>query len=89
MPKENNCTKLIPSIYKKKYEDIGMFFFIEGQKQIIPTITIFKAIRNYYKFIGEDIYNENASRVIFSRMRESFIDLNYETAQKNSGHTKA
>lgn len=84
MAKDNRCTKLIPNIYKKKYEDIGMFFFIEAQKQLVPAITICQAIRNYYKFIGEDVYDENSSQVIFSRMRESFIDLNYETTKKNS-----
>ena len=83
MSKDNKCTKLIPRIYKKKYEDIGMFFFVEGQKQIIPTITICQAIRNYYKFIGEQIYDENSSSVTLSRMRESFIDFNYETTKAN------
>ena len=83
MSKDNVCTKLIPRIYKKKYEDIGMFFFVEGQKQLIPTITIYQAIRNYYKFIGEQIYDENSSSVTLSRMREAFIDFNYETTKAN------
>ena len=83
MSKDNECTKLIPRIYKKKYEDIGMFFFVEGQKQIIPAITICQAIRNYYKFIGEQIYDENSSSVTLSRMRESFINFNYETPKTN------
>lgn len=83
MSKDNECTKLIPKIYKKKYEDLGMFFFVEGQKQIIPNITVWQAIKNYYRFIGQQIYDENSSLVTLSRMRKSFIDYNYEVTKKN------
>ena len=66
-----------------------MLFFVEAQKQLIPTITIAQAIRNYYKFIGEEVYDENSSMVNFSRMRESLIDFNYEAATQDCRHTNA
>lgn len=84
MPKEKEITKIIPNIYKRKYEDLGMFFFVEGQKSIVPTIKITQAIRKYFEFIGEQ-ENEDieCAMVTFSRMRAEFIDLKYETSQKN------
>ena len=75
-------TKLIPRIYKKRYEQLGLFFFVEAQKQIVPTITLSQAIANYYKFINEH-YDRNVAIVTFSRLRADFIDINYTKACKN------
>jgi len=75
-------TKLIPHIYKMRYEQLGMFFFVEGQKQIVPTITLSQAIANYYKFINEQ-YDYNVAIVTLSRLRTEFIDLNYNKSCNN------
>ena len=74
----NNQELIIPKIYRKKYEDLSMFFFIEAQRQIVPTITNIQAIRNYYRFIKQDLYDINVACVTLSRMRAAFIDFNYE-----------
>jgi hypothetical protein len=47
MPAENELIRCIPKIYKRSFENLGLFFFVEAQKQIIPTITVAQAIRNY------------------------------------------
>jgi hypothetical protein len=79
MPKgrEQEFKECIPKIYKRNYETLGLFFFVEGQKQIIPTITVCQAIQNYYKFIGVEEYDYNSVLVTISRMRAEFIDLKY------------
>lgn len=82
MPSEKEFTRLIPKIYKRKYEDLGMFFFVEGQKKIVPTITVFQAIKNYYDFIGIEDFDCNASLVTLSRIRAEFIDLKYNETTK-------
>lgn len=86
MPKEKTLIKCIPKIYKRNFEGLGLFFFVEAQKQIVPAITIAQAIRNYYKFIQEDFDNEIA-QVTFSRLRSEYIDLKYkehcEAAKEN------
>jgi hypothetical protein len=90
MPAENELIRCIPKIYKRSFENLGLFFFVEAQKQIIPTITVAQAIRNYYKFIGED-YNLDVARAIFSYLRSEYVDLKYkehcEAAKKNSRDT--
>lgn len=86
MPREKEFNKCVPRIYKRAYEDIGMFFFVEGQKQIFPTITVYQAIRNYYEFVGIEEYDCNAATVTLSRMRAELIDLKYrknETSKTN------
>ena len=69
--------KMIPRIYRMKYEHLGLFFFVEAQRQIVPTITISQAIDGYYRFINEE-YDYNVAIVTYSRVREQFIDLNYD-----------
>lgn len=89
MPREKELTKVIPKIYKRNYEDLGMFFFVEAQKQIIPTIKLYQAIENYYRFIGEcEVLNIESIEVTLSRMRAEFIDMNYETAKKTKCNIK-
>jgi hypothetical protein len=82
MPREKEFTKCIPRIYKRSYEDIGMFFFVEGQKQIIPTITVFQAIKNYHDFIGVEEFDCNTATVTLSRIRAELIDLKYNETTK-------
>jgi hypothetical protein len=74
MPREKNCTKIIPRIYKKNAENIGLFFFINAQKQIIPTVTIEQAIWNYFKFAEIDDWDMECALATFTRMQKEFLD---------------
>jgi hypothetical protein len=71
---EKECTKLIPRIYKKSAENLGLFFFVNAQKQIIPTITIDQAIRNYFKFLSIDNWDSESATATFGRMQKEYYE---------------
>jgi len=66
---------IIPKIYRRKYEDLGMFFWVEAQIKIVPTCRTEQSICSYYKFIGIDDYNLESAVTMVSQMRGEFIDL--------------
>lgn len=70
MPKRSNG--LIPEIYKKNFETISMFFWVEAQKHIVPTITVTEAIEKYFHYIGSDWDSETARRT-YERMKKEFL----------------
>lgn len=75
MPKITDRDKLIPKIYRRKYSDIGMFFYVEAQKGIMPAITTVKAIENYHRYVGEDDYDIQCCLTVLGRMKQEFFDL--------------
>ena len=75
--------KPIHRIYKKNFETLMLFAWVEAQKDILPTITLAQAIDRYYKFINEP-YDLNVAIVTVSRMRAEYIDLHYEKCCGNS-----
>ena len=79
MPKEKPYNGKIAAIYKRNYEDIGMFYFVEAQRLLLPSLTIEKAIDNFYRFIGEKDFNHDSAMTTYSRMKKEF----YEAAQKD------
>ena len=66
----------IHRIYKKNFESLGLFFWVEAQKRLLPTITLAQSIDQYYKFINEP-YDVNVAIVTVSRMRSEYIDMKY------------
>ena len=80
MPKESDYSQCIPKLYRRKYEDIAMLFFVEGQKSIVPTITIEQALYNYARYTRIDNFDVKSAAVTLSRLRAEFIDLNYGKA---------
>ena len=74
MPKVIDSDKLIPKIYRRKYTDIGLFFYVEAQKGIMPAIPTSKAIENFYRYICEDDYDEQCARTTFDRMKREFYE---------------
>lgn len=76
MPKEKSLIKSIPKIYKRNFESLGLFFWVEAQKQIVPTVTIAQAIHSYYTMLNEE-YDCEIAQVNFSRMRAEFINLKF------------
>jgi hypothetical protein len=87
MPKEKEYTKLIPKIYKRKYEDIGMFFYVEAQLRIFPAMTVEQSIKSYFCFIKVNDYNMESAIMTFSRLRGEYIDLKYNEVTKKNCHT--
>ena len=83
MPCEKEYTKLIPRIYKRKYEDIGMFFYVEGQLRIVRTITVEQSLYSYFLFIGVKEFNIESAIVTISQMRVEFLEAErHETTKK-------
>jgi len=73
MPKEKECTKLIPKIYKVNAENLGLFFFVNAQRQIIPTITLEQALWNYFKFAEIDWDMESAIAT-YGRLQKEYLE---------------
>jgi hypothetical protein len=74
MPKSKKCTKLIPRIYKRSAENLGLFFFVKAQQQIVPTIKVQQAIWNYFKFTDIDDWDMECARVQFSQLEKEYYD---------------
>lgn len=79
MPKEKTYKSVIDHIYKRNFEDVGMFFFVEAQRQIVPAITIEQGIDNYYRFLGIRDFNHDSAVTTYSRIKKDF----YEAAKTN------
>jgi len=75
MPREKQSEALIAKIYRRKYEDLGLFFYVEGQRGIMPAISVEKAMYNYYRFIGNEEFNIESSMTIYMRMKKEYYNL--------------
>jgi hypothetical protein len=73
----------IHRMYKKNFESLGLFWWTEAQKDILPTVTLSQSIDRFYKKLGEP-YDLNVAIVTVSRMRSEYIDLNYKRCCGNS-----
>jgi hypothetical protein len=49
-----------------------MFFHVNGQRGLIPAISLEKALYNYFKFICEDDFNIESSIVTYYRIQKEF-----------------
>jgi hypothetical protein len=74
MPKEKEYTINIHKIYKRKYEDLGMFFFVEGLRSVVPAVSIEQAIFNYFRYLGIEDFNSDSAMVTFTRMKREFYE---------------
>lgn len=78
MPKEKEVIKIIPKIYKWKTENLGLFFFVRGQLQLVPTMTIDLAIRNFMRFTGisPDEWDIDSARATYTMLQKEFFNEN-------------
>lgn len=74
MPKEKEFKSTIAHIYKRNYEDIGMFFFVEAQRMIVPAVTIEQAIDNFFRYMGIKDFNHDSTVITYSRMKKEFFE---------------
>jgi hypothetical protein len=72
MPKQKPCMGLIPNIYRKSYEDIGMFFWVEAQRNMLPTMTIVECIEKYFKFVGLE-WDIECALSTYTRLKKEFL----------------
>jgi hypothetical protein len=80
MSKVKPSEKLIPKIHRRNYSDLSMFFFVWGQKSIMPAISIEKAMYNYFVAVGENDFNVECSLTTYARMQKEFN----ENAKENN-----
>jgi hypothetical protein len=83
MPKERISEKLIPKIYRRKFEDISMLFYVMGQRDIMPAISIEKAMYNYFRRIRDEDFNIESALATFGKLQKEY----YESAKKDIGAT--
>ncbi len=74
MPKEKECTRLIPRIYKKNAESILLFSWVNAQRKIVPTVTVEQAIWSFFKFYDIDDWDMECARMIFNRMQKEYLE---------------
>lgn len=72
MPKNKECTKLVPRIYKKNAENIGLFFSVGVLRQAVPTITIEQAIWAFFKFADIDDWDMECAKVTYQQMQKDY-----------------
>jgi hypothetical protein len=75
MPKTKDSEKTIPKLYRRKFEDTALLFYVEGQKDIIPAITVEKAILNFFRKIGEENYNLESAITTYSNLKKEYFEL--------------
>lgn len=66
----------IPKLYKRNLESIGLFFWIEGQKKIVPSITVEQSVDSFMKFnnLDMDNYNIESAIVMYHQMKSEFYE---------------
>jgi hypothetical protein len=82
MAKIKPILSIIPSIYRKNYEDIGLFFWIEAQRSLLPTLTIRQSIERYFEFIGID-WDYECAETTYQRLRKDFLNVAEENTKLN------
>jgi hypothetical protein len=62
---------MIPAIYRKNYEDTGLFFWVEAQRNLLPTLTIQQCISKYFDFIGID-WDYECAMTTYLRLKKDY-----------------
>ena len=55
-----------------------MLFFVDGQRAIMPAVSVEKAVRNYFRFVGEENYNFESAMTTYFRLKKEY----YESAKE-------
>ena len=56
-----------------------MFYFVEGQRHVVPMVTIEQALENFFRYMGIRDFNADSAMTTYSRMKKEF----YEAAKTN------
>ena len=84
MPIQKRSDRFIHKIYRRNYTDLGMFFYVMAQRNIVPAISVEKAMYNFFKAIKEEDFNIESSIVTYYRIQKEFNQsLRNEEIQKS------
>lgn len=89
--REKEIVKIMPKYYRWNAYNTSMFFFIKGQLQLFPTMTLDQAISNYYRFTGidEGEWDRMTIRTQYDRMQHEFYnDQKNEDTKKDKRDIK-
>jgi hypothetical protein len=73
MPRIKKELKVIPKIYQKNFESIGLFFWIEGQKNILPMVTTQQSIEKYFKFVDME-WDIEVAMSTYQQMKKEYLN---------------
>jgi len=78
----------MPKWYRWNAYNNAAFFWIKGQLQLFPTMTLDQAISNFYKYtdIDEGEWDRMAIRMQYNRMQHEFYGKN-DCTKKDKGNT--
>jgi len=88
MPKEKDMTKCIHRIYKRNAESIGLFYWVNAQKQLVPPISVEQAIHNFCRFNAIDWDIESAKATYFLMQKQYYEDCKNETTKADPGRNQ-
>lgn len=68
--------KALPKIYKRSWLDACLFSWVRAQKNLVPNISIDKAIARFYKEfdITESDYPLRDCQTTYTRMNQEYYD---------------
>jgi hypothetical protein len=49
-----------------------MFFFVEGQRQVVPAVTIEQAIDNFFRYMCIRDFNHDSAMTTYGRIKKEF-----------------
>ena len=78
MSKIKPILSLIPTIYRKNYEDIGMFFWIEAQRSLLPTLSVKECIQRYFNFIQCE-WDFDCAHMTYIRLKKEYATSKEDT----------
>jgi hypothetical protein len=55
-----------------------MFYWVEAQRQIVPALSIERAIDNYFRNMGIKDFNHDSAMTTYSRMKREFYEAQKE-----------
>jgi len=59
---------VIPAIYLRNFDNLGLFFFVNGVRSALPTVSTREAVRLYAEFVDDPDLNEDSAAVTVSKM---------------------
>ena len=73
MALEKGEIKLIPIMYRSAFEEVSLFSWVEGQKRLIPAMSVEKSIELWAAYMGGD-WNYDTLRTSYFRMQKKYYD---------------
>lgn len=74
MPKVKEIEQLIPKIYRRNYFDHSMFFFVMGQRNVLPALSVEKSLYNYFRAMGIEDYSIDCALTTYTRMQKEYYE---------------